>query len=72
MKYEWKVCSKNEFYSLFIGKRKKSSATIRKTNDRYIWHTWDKNNIGGENSICDDLDIAKRIALGSVIMQGFV
>jgi len=37
-----------------------------------IWHTWDKDGVGGENSIGSSIEEAKHEAIKSAIKQGFL
>ena len=37
-----------------------------------VWHTWDENGVGGENSSCDTVQKAQEEAAQSAISQGFI
>ena len=37
-----------------------------------VWHTWDHNGTGGENSSCETVEEAKREAAFSADTQGFL
>ena len=36
------------------------------------WFTWDEEGVGGENSIAETIETAKKVAAASAIMQGFI
>lgn len=51
------------------GKRPRIAATVW---DNGVWHTWDHNGVGGENSIEETVAKAKIEAAASAISQGFI
>lgn len=48
---------------------KQSWATVW---DNGTWHTWDENGVGGENSVEESVEAAKREAFESAMRQGFI
>lgn len=56
-------------WELMVGRRKQSAATVWGNG---VWHTWNRDGIGGENSSEASVKEAKVQAAGAAIMQGFV
>lgn len=64
------ITNKPREYRLCFGRRKpRCVATVWENG---TWHTWDKNGVGGENSVEIDVRRAKIEASASAIEQGFV
>jgi hypothetical protein len=52
--------------------RGRDRATIwQNSEDRYTWHTWDTDGVGGENSEATSLNDAKRDCVAAIVCQGW-
>ncbi len=58
----------NEVWRLQVGERR-YVATVW---DNGTWHTWNRNNCGGENAQEKTVELAKIEAAASAIAQGFI
>ena len=57
-----------EMWYLFV-KKEGPFATVYENG---VWFTWDGDGFGGENSVENSIEDAKKVAAASAIMQGFI
>lgn len=62
-------------WKLFVGRGKspRSVATVWEHRPSYcVWHTWDRDGVGGENDTSESLEQAQALASLCAIRQGFI
>ncbi|MCK9459610.1 MAG: hypothetical protein M0R80_08230 [Proteobacteria bacterium] len=66
----WKSLG-NDSWGLYVG-RGKNPRLVANVWNNGVWHTWDHNGVGGENSKEESVKKAMIEAAASVISQGFI
>ncbi len=65
----WICRPRKKQWDLMVRGQKYPRATVF---DNGVWHTWDRQGTGGENSHEETVDEAKRQAAGAAVLQGFI
>jgi hypothetical protein len=63
--WQWRGCW------LIDGQGRTRAQISQNGSDRFTWHTYDEDGIGGENSESPSLDDARRHCIAAVVIQGW-